>query len=72
MLNALRAEADVYLTGDIGHHDAQLATEIGLNVIDAGHFETENIFCPFMEEYFNHNFPGIDVFCADTESYFNL
>ena len=71
MLNALRAEADVYLTGDIGHHDAQLASEIGLNIIDAGHFETENIFCQFMMEYFEDNFPDIKITCAETESYFN-
>ncbi len=71
MLNALRAEADVYLTGDIGHHDAQLASEIGLNIIDAGHFETENIICPFLAEYFRDNFPSIEVSCAKTESYFN-
>ncbi len=71
MLNALRAGADVYLTGDIGHHDAQLASEIGLNIIDAGHFETENIICDFLMEYFNDNFPYIEVSCADTKSYFN-
>ncbi len=71
MLNAFRAEADVYLTGDIGHHDAQLASEIGLNIIDAGHFETENIFCPYLMEYFADNFPDIEISCAETESYFN-
>ncbi len=71
MLNAYRAEADVYVTGDISHHDAQLAAELGLNIIDAGHFETENIFCPFMAEYFQENLPEIKVECADTKSYFN-
>ncbi|SKC79456.1 Nif3-like dinuclear metal center hexameric protein [Maledivibacter halophilus] len=38
-------KCDCYITGDIKYHDAQLAKELGLNVIDAGHYETENIIC---------------------------
>lgn len=33
--------ADVYVTGDVKYHEAQKAQEIGLNLIDAGHFGTE-------------------------------
>jgi len=33
--------ADAYLTGDVRYHDAQHAVELGLHVIDAGHFGTE-------------------------------
>lgn len=33
---------DVLLTSDIKYHQAQTAQKIGLCVIDAGHFETEN------------------------------
>ena len=62
---ALHAGADVYLTDDIGHHDAQTASEIGLNIIDAGHFETENIFCDFLKSYFEDNFPEIETKKAD-------
>jgi dinuclear metal center YbgI/SA1388 family protein len=68
---ALHSGADVYLTADIGHHDAQFASEIGLNIIDAGHFETENIFCDFMIEYFEDNFPEIETAKAFVDSYFN-
>lgn len=32
---------DAYLTGDVRYHDAQQAAELGLAVIDAGHFGTE-------------------------------
>ena len=35
--------AQVYLTGDVKYHDAQRAKELGLLVIDAGHFGTEEI-----------------------------
>jgi dinuclear metal center YbgI/SA1388 family protein len=33
--------ADAYVTGDIGHHQAQSAIELGLTLFDAGHIPTE-------------------------------
>ena len=33
--------ADVYVTGDVKYHEAQQAVELGMHVIDAGHFATE-------------------------------
>lgn len=33
--------ADAYVTGDVKYHDAQTAVELGMHVIDAGHFATE-------------------------------
>jgi putative NIF3 family GTP cyclohydrolase 1 type 2 len=33
--------ADVYVTGDVKYHEAQAAVELGMHVIDAGHFATE-------------------------------
>ena len=33
--------ADVYVTGDVGHHQFLLAKAIGINVLDATHFWTE-------------------------------
>lgn len=35
---------DLFLTGDVKYHDAQLAKAIGINVLDLGHFATERIF----------------------------
>lgn len=32
---------DLYLTGDVKYHDAQLATELGIVLVDGGHFYTE-------------------------------
>ena len=34
----------LYITGDVKYHDAQKAKALGLCVLDAGHFGTENIF----------------------------
>lgn len=41
---AQRNGADVLITGDMRYHDAQDALDIGMNVIDCGHFNTEDIF----------------------------
>lgn len=39
--DAIDSKADVYITGDVGHHDVQFASENNLIIIDAGHFHTE-------------------------------
>ena len=44
MFKAKRSGADVLITGDMKYHDAQDALDIGMNVIDCGHFDTEDIF----------------------------
>lgn len=41
---AVAAGCDVYISGDVKHHEAQLAKESGMCIIDAGHFGTEFIF----------------------------
>ncbi len=48
---ALEAGADVYLTGDVKHHDALNALGQGIAVIDAGHHATEKIIVPAMAKY---------------------
>ena len=40
---ASRQGADLLLTGDVSYHDARRAEELGLTVVDAGHFATEHI-----------------------------
>ena len=40
---AHRQGADVLVTGDIKYHDARQAEELGIALIDAGHFATESL-----------------------------
>lgn len=67
---AFRAGADVYVTSDIRHHEAQLAYELGINLVDAGHFETENTICEFLTEYLEDNLPALNVIASDAAPYF--
>jgi dinuclear metal center YbgI/SA1388 family protein len=48
---AVKAGADVLITGDIGHHDGLDAMEQGLCIIDAGHYGLEHIFIDYIKEY---------------------
>ena len=47
---ALAAGADVFVTGDVKHHDALEAVAAGLCVIDAGHHGTEWPFVPHLAD----------------------
>lgn len=69
---AYRSGADIYVTADLNHHHAQTAKEINLNVVDAGHFETENIICDFMENFLYENFSGIEVMKSTAVSFFSV
>lgn len=40
----IRNKCDLYITGDVRHHEAQIAKEMGLCLIDAGHYGTEYFF----------------------------
>ncbi len=68
--SAYHAGADVYVTSDIRHHEAQLAYELGINLIDAGHFETENTICEFMTDYISAELPGLNIISSEAQPYF--
>lgn len=42
--------ADLFITGDIGYHDALDAKEAGINIFDIGHFESENCFVELLRK----------------------
>lgn len=47
---AVQCGCDVYITGDVKHHEAQMAKEMGICLVDAGHFGTEHLFQKNMAE----------------------
>lgn len=68
--DAIRVGADVYLTGDMSHHAGIDAVEQGLFVIDAGHFGLEQIFIPYMRDYFARELPELEVLTAEQKAPF--
>lgn len=51
IIDAYKKGAQLYITGDVKYHDAQLALELGLSIIDAGHFDTEKHILSLLSEY---------------------
>lgn len=45
---AREAGAEALITGDVGHHQAHEARELGLVLVDAGHYHTERVVVPFL------------------------
>lgn len=61
MMEAFEAGADTYVTADVKHHQFIDAKELGINLIDAGHFSTENVVVPVLAETIRGSFPELDV-----------
>ena len=53
--DAYKKNADVYVTGDIKYHDAQLGHQLGLVVVDANHYDTEKIILSKLKDYIHDN-----------------
>ncbi len=58
---ALDAGAELFITGEIRHHEAQPASELGLNIISAGHWGTEHIFSEALRTFFENNVSGVQL-----------
>lgn len=63
---AIAAGCDTFVTSDLKYNDF-LDTE-GLNLIDAGHFPTENVVCPALRDRLTEAFPAVDVLCSTSHS----
>lgn len=68
--DALRAGADVMITGDIDHHEGIDAIAQGLNIIDAGHYGIEKLFIPYMKEFLHRELPNIQLYQAEQKEPF--
>ncbi len=59
---AIKNGAQIYITGDLGHHNGLDAREMGLTVIDASHYHMEKMFVPYMTEYLKENLEkGVEI-----------
>ena len=45
IFSALSAGADTFVSGELGHHALTDAADLGINLVEAGHFYTENHVC---------------------------
>ena len=61
LMEAVQADCDTFVTSDVKYNIFLDAKEIGLNLMDAGHYATENVVCPEMERFLKNAFPGLKV-----------
>ena len=61
MLDALNAGCDTFVTADIKYNQFWDAHDLGLNLIDAGHFQTENPVVAVLAGKIAAAFPEIEV-----------
>ena len=55
---------DTFVTADVKHDVFLRAKELGLNLIDAGHFNTENVVIPVLADWLRGEFPALRVLIA--------
>lgn len=61
LLKAAQAGCDTYVTADIKYNAFLDAEELGINLIDAGHFPTENVIITPLSEKLSERFPDVQV-----------
>ena len=64
--DVIQAGCDTLVTADLKYNHFEEAKYRGLNLIDAGHFETEDPVCAVLERVLKNAFPELTVFRAKT------
>ena len=59
------AGCDTFVTADVKYNQFWEARELGVNLIDAGHFETENPVCGAIAAYLREKFQGLTVMLSE-------
>lgn len=55
------AGCDTFVTADVKYHQFDTASALGINLIDAGHFETEDPVCQVVIDFLQAQFPTLKV-----------
>ena len=66
LMEAVKAGCDTFVTADVKYNQFWDAYDLGLNLIDAGHFYTENPVVGMLAEKIAATFPEIEVKISET------
>jgi len=67
---AVRKKADAIITGDMKYHDSLDASDLGITVIDAGHYPTEIVIMDILSEALSEC--GVEIICAKSEDVYKV
>ena len=59
--DALEKGCDTFVTSDVKYDGFLEAKALGINLIDAGHYPTENVVIPALADYLRGNLDGVEV-----------
>ncbi len=65
LFEAAAAGCDTYITADVKYNGFLSAKELGINLIDGGHFCTETVVVPKLSEVIKSAFPDVEVFISN-------
>ena len=68
LVEAFYAGCDTFVTADIKYNQFWDAKELGMNLIDAGHFYTENPVVPVLAGKIQEEFPEIEVIISESHT----
>ncbi len=66
--SAYKHDVDLFITGDVKYHDAQLADKLGMTIIDVGHYYSERIVLPLIKRELKSKFGDVAIKTYDTPS----
>ncbi|MCD6569170.1 MAG: Nif3-like dinuclear metal center hexameric protein [Deltaproteobacteria bacterium] len=66
--DAYEAGCDTFVTGDVTYHRALDAFEAGLNIVDLGHFGTEEIIVRPLANILTQRLPDVDIIAMEGKS----
>lgn len=58
---AVARGCDAFVTADVKHNQFIEAAELGIDVVDAGHYSTENVVVPVLTSWLRERFPELEV-----------
>ena len=68
MLSDVLAQGcDTFVTADVKYDVFLEAKALGINLIDAGHFSTEQVVCPVLKKQIERAFPNLEVYLSQCQ-----
>lgn len=64
LMDAVKAGCDTFVTADVKYKQFRDALSFGINIIDAGHFHTENPVCAVLAEKLQAAFPETEIYLS--------
>lgn len=63
--SAYEKSADAFVTGEIKHSDILKANELGISIVDAGHYKSENVIIEPLKNMLSEKFLNIPFFTSE-------